>query len=220
MWARRSALDDTLHAPAPDTPTGSLMPQYAMQKRLFYGRYIAIASNAAEEGWKPTKKEGSMQVAKWGNSLAVRLPAAVVEALELKEGDDIEIHVVDKREFAASRKPGREELLKRLRAFRGAFPPISSSTGKRPMPVISSTPTYCCTSHPAIRPRRTGPNSSSTMAAISVQVLNEIANVARRKMAMSWAETRAFLSTVRALLPVQPITIDIHETGLSLAERY
>ena len=36
-----------------------------------------------------------MQVAKWGNSLAVRLPAAVVEALELKEGDDIEIHVVD-----------------------------------------------------------------------------------------------------------------------------
>ena len=38
-----------------------------------------------------------MQVAKWGNSLAVRLPAAVVDALELKEGDDIEIHVVDER---------------------------------------------------------------------------------------------------------------------------
>ena len=35
-----------------------------------------------------------MQVAKWGNSLAVRLPASVVEALELREGDDIEI-VVD-----------------------------------------------------------------------------------------------------------------------------
>jgi antitoxin MazE len=58
-----------------------------------------------------------MQVAKWGNSLAVRLPASVVDALELKEGDEIEIHVADEREFGVSRKPGREELLKRLRAF-------------------------------------------------------------------------------------------------------
>ncbi len=55
---------------------------------------------------------------------------------------------------------------------------------------------------------------------ISVQVLNEIANVARRKMGMSWAETHAFLSMIRGLLPVQPITIEIHETGLALAERY
>ena len=38
-----------------------------------------------------------MQVAKWGNSLAVRIPAAVVEVLELKEGDEIEIHVADAR---------------------------------------------------------------------------------------------------------------------------
>ena len=34
-----------------------------------------------------------MRVAKWGNSLAVRLPAAVVETLELKEGDDIEVRI-------------------------------------------------------------------------------------------------------------------------------
>lgn len=63
-----------------------------------------------------------MQVSKWGNSLAVRLPAAVVEALELKEGDEIEIHVADARELSVARKPGREELLKRLRAFRGRLP--------------------------------------------------------------------------------------------------
>ena len=55
---------------------------------------------------------------------------------------------------------------------------------------------------------------------ISVQVLNEITNVARRKMGMSWAETRAFLSTIRGLLPVRPLTIDVHETGVRLAERY
>jgi antitoxin MazE len=64
-----------------------------------------------------------VQVAKWGNSLAVRLPAAVVEALDLKEGDDIEIHVAEAREFVVARKPGRDELLKRLRAFRGRLPP-------------------------------------------------------------------------------------------------
>ncbi len=63
-----------------------------------------------------------MQVAKWGNSLAIRLPAVVVEALKLKEGDDIEIHVADERQFAIARKPGRAELLKRLRAFRGRLP--------------------------------------------------------------------------------------------------
>ena len=63
-----------------------------------------------------------MQVAKWGNSLAVRLPAAVVEALELKEGDDIEIHVADHRSFAVARKPSRKELLERLKAFRGRLP--------------------------------------------------------------------------------------------------
>ncbi len=63
-----------------------------------------------------------MQVAKWGNSLAVRLPAAVVEALQLKEGDEIEIQLADERVFAVARKPGREDWLKRLRAFRGRMP--------------------------------------------------------------------------------------------------
>ncbi len=63
-----------------------------------------------------------MQVAKWGNSLAVRLPAAVVEALALKEGDEIEIHVADAATFALARKPSREALLARLRTFRGRLP--------------------------------------------------------------------------------------------------
>ncbi|MDR3510972.1 MAG: AbrB/MazE/SpoVT family DNA-binding domain-containing protein [Caulobacteraceae bacterium] len=63
-----------------------------------------------------------MQVAKWGNSLAVRLPAAVVEALGLKEGDNIEIRVLDARELAVERKPGRKQLLERLRALRGRLP--------------------------------------------------------------------------------------------------
>jgi antitoxin MazE len=64
-----------------------------------------------------------MRVAKWGNSLAVRLPVAVVEALELREGDEIELHVADARRLAVVRKPGRNEVLRRLRAFRGRLPP-------------------------------------------------------------------------------------------------
>ena len=55
---------------------------------------------------------------------------------------------------------------------------------------------------------------------ISVQVLNEIANVARRKMRMSWVETHAFLNTLRGLLTVHPLTVETHDTGLALAERY
>ncbi|PMR75289.1 AbrB/MazE/SpoVT family DNA-binding domain-containing protein [Billgrantia endophytica] len=63
-----------------------------------------------------------MQVAKWGNSLAVRLPARLVEALELREGDDIEIVIDDPRTFAVRKKPGVEDRLARLRAFRGKLP--------------------------------------------------------------------------------------------------
>ncbi|HEV8015447.1 MAG TPA: PIN domain-containing protein [Stellaceae bacterium] len=55
---------------------------------------------------------------------------------------------------------------------------------------------------------------------ISVQVLNEIANVARRKMRLGWRETRDFLASLRALLTVVPLTAEIHEAGLDLAERH
>ena len=63
-----------------------------------------------------------MRIAKWGNSLAVRLPSAVVEALGLRDGDDIELTVLDERALAVTRKPARDELLARLRAFRGRLP--------------------------------------------------------------------------------------------------
>lgn len=63
-----------------------------------------------------------MQVAKWGNSLAVRLPSSVVKALDLKEGDDIAIHVTDERAFEIEKTPGRAELIERLRALRGTIP--------------------------------------------------------------------------------------------------
>ena len=63
-----------------------------------------------------------MKVCKWGNSLAVRLPAAVVEALSLKEGDTIEIDVEGARSFEINKTPGARELLARLRKYRGRLP--------------------------------------------------------------------------------------------------
>ncbi|MBO9331282.1 AbrB/MazE/SpoVT family DNA-binding domain-containing protein [Achromobacter xylosoxidans] len=56
--------------------------------------------------------------------MAVRLPASIVEALALREGDDIEIEIaVDApRTFGIRKKPGAEALLERLRAFRGKLP--------------------------------------------------------------------------------------------------
>jgi predicted nucleic acid-binding protein len=56
--------------------------------------------------------------------------------------------------------------------------------------------------------------------AISVQVLNEVANVARRTMQLSWEETSGLLSSLRELLTVHPVTVDTHELGLALAERH
>jgi antitoxin MazE len=63
-----------------------------------------------------------MQVAKWGNSLAVRLPASVVTALELEAGDEIEITVAGLRDMRVSRKASALEALKVLRRFRGVMP--------------------------------------------------------------------------------------------------
>lgn len=63
-----------------------------------------------------------MRVAKWGNSLAIRLPSAVVEALDLEEGDDIELHVTGARALEVGRAPTPEDLLQRLRRLRGRLP--------------------------------------------------------------------------------------------------
>jgi len=64
-----------------------------------------------------------MQVSRWGNSLAIRLPSAVVEALELKEGDDIEIRVAGDRAFEVRRDRSTERAISRLRRLRRALPP-------------------------------------------------------------------------------------------------
>lgn len=59
-----------------------------------------------------------MQVAKWGNSLAVRLPADLVRDLGLKEGDQIDL-MKDDGVMKIRRQPRADEVLEGLRRFRG-----------------------------------------------------------------------------------------------------
>ncbi len=64
-----------------------------------------------------------MQVTRWGNSLAIRLPAAVVEALALKEGDDIEVRISGDRTFTVGRDQKRIAALETIRRLRRPLPP-------------------------------------------------------------------------------------------------
>ena len=64
-----------------------------------------------------------MQVSKWDDSLAVRLPAEVVESLDLKEGDEIDIQVTRRPEVEAASEISRQEAIDRLRALRLPLPP-------------------------------------------------------------------------------------------------
>ncbi|AME25029.1 MULTISPECIES: PIN domain-containing protein [Burkholderiaceae] len=55
---------------------------------------------------------------------------------------------------------------------------------------------------------------------ISVQVLNEVANVTRRKLCMSWDETGDVLDAIRAVCSTEPLTEETHDTGRRVSERY
>jgi antitoxin MazE len=63
-----------------------------------------------------------MQVAKWGNSLAVRLPKKIVEALALQAGDNLKIEVVGARSLEVEKEAGLEDLLARVNKLRGSLP--------------------------------------------------------------------------------------------------
>jgi predicted nucleic acid-binding protein len=60
----------------------------------------------------------------------------------------------------------------------------------------------------------------ATQPRISVQVLNEITSVARRKLAMPWREIDEFLQLIRGLCPTEPLTLESHDLGRALGERY
>ena len=163
-----------------------------------------------------------MQVSKWGNSLAIRLPAAVVEVLDLHEGDDIEVHVAGSRHFAVVAPPGPRRIAAPIEGnFADSFRPTSSSTGTRRMPgsFFDTNVLLYLVAEDSIKADRAEMLVRGG-GTISVQVLNEVANVARRKTRMSWDATRGLLDLLRGLLTVAPLTVEVHERGLAIAERH
>lgn len=64
-----------------------------------------------------------MQVARWGNSLAVRIPADVAKTLGLSEGDNVDLCALDSGQVAViSERQRREDAIASLRKFRGWMP--------------------------------------------------------------------------------------------------
>ena len=55
---------------------------------------------------------------------------------------------------------------------------------------------------------------------VSVQVLNEFANVAHRKLGLAWPDVRAALADVMRFADVRPLTVETHKLGIDVAERY
>jgi antitoxin MazE len=66
--------------------------------------------------------ETLVKVSKWGNSLAIRIPRDVAEALGIKEGDDIDLRAGEVRAFLVDRQMRRAEAVEGLRKFRGRLP--------------------------------------------------------------------------------------------------
>jgi antitoxin MazE len=67
--------------------------------------------------------ERVVRVSKWGNSLAIRVPSAVVEALDLKEGDEVEVRIAGPRSLEVDRDGSKERALAHIRAARWKLPP-------------------------------------------------------------------------------------------------
>src|SRR5580692_8023986 len=108
-------------------------------------------------------------------------------------------------------RPGARICCSSCAPFGAACPPISNSTGTGRMPGSFFDTNVLL--HLASGDTAKADRAQAAIAdggAISVQVLNEITNVARRKMRMSWADTHIFLSALRGLLTVHPVSLEMH----------
>ena len=63
-----------------------------------------------------------MKVARWGNSLAIRIPAIVAEALELNAGDEVQVRAAGEHTLEIERTPTPKEVLDRLDKYRDLLP--------------------------------------------------------------------------------------------------
>jgi predicted nucleic acid-binding protein len=82
----------------------------------------------------------------------------------------------------------------------------------------SNVPLYLIAAHPAKRDRAKA--IIAERGVVSTQVLNEFAAVAFRKYHVAWPAIRDVLGAIKAICRVDPLTIEVHDRGVALAERY
>jgi predicted nucleic acid-binding protein len=116
--------------------------------------------------------------------------------------------------------PGATNCCGVFATYAVVFLPISSSTETTRMPASCYTNVLVTIASGDAAKADRSEAAIAAGGAISVQVLNQLTNVARRKMQMSWADTHALPNLLRGLPTVHPVTVKTHETGLRLAERY
>jgi antitoxin MazE len=108
--------------PPTESSPGVAIRHEAAKHHLDFPRDRTMLDLQIEKVYQSDHRRMFMRVAKWGNSLAIRLPSGVVNALDLREGDDVSIDIVSERAFEIARAPTRAELIERLRALRGTIP--------------------------------------------------------------------------------------------------
>lgn len=188
-----------------------------------------------------------MQVSKWGNSLPIRIPNVVVEALQLKEGDEVEITVAGTRKLGVDRDRRWEKALEAMRRLARFFPPgwklHREEANRRGVPRVPPPADWqiaCPTAggmkagkpffdtNVIIYAFQKGASHQPTALDLlaeggvtSVQVLNEFASVARRKLDFTWAEIEEAVASIRVLLPdPAALQVQTHVRAIRLAQRF
>ena len=162
-----------------------------------------------------------MQAAKRGNSLAAHLPAAVVKALGLTEGDDVRIQVLGAREMAVERGPDRERLPDRVDAFDGRLPMASSSNATTPcvadwVAIASDILVYAIAAGGTKRRRAKAAIARARI--VTFQALNGTAHVVQRNAGMAPSGIEAALEVIRDMLRAVPIAGSTHVPAIEVVQ--
>jgi predicted nucleic acid-binding protein len=146
-----------------------------------------------------------------------------VGALDLKEGDQIEIRIANTREFAVRRDPARQRAVDRYDGYAVLCRLGLYSTAQKPMPAKDFLDTNVLIYAVAKNDARASQAEAllASGGVVSIQSLHEFVSVARRKLSMSWKEVNEFLDLICILCPNPvPISLDTHRGALAIAEKY
>jgi predicted nucleic acid-binding protein len=161
-----------------------------------------------------------MLVSKWGDSLAVRLPKALVEALNLSPGDELDVVEARKDRISVEKVDKRAEFLRQVEQFHFALPQgykfDRDEANERVSAFFDTNVLVYAYSTDNRRQRALTVIASGGV--VSAQVLNEFTSVLRRRQKQDWAIIEAAVRSVRFWFPdIVPLTADTHAAALGFA---